>query len=475
MMKTKQVKVRISILSLFMLLSIGCSNDDDTQPVAEPTDPPVANNEAPVVVAQTFTIKEDIADDIVIGTVTATDAEEDNLVFSLTQNNEDLFELTDKGELSLAAGKNLDFEQVTSHEITIEVSDGSNKTNAVITITVENVVEPFITTWKTTTADEVVTVQLDNVLTTYNFTIDWGDGTVENNQTTTVNHKYVTPGTYTVSIIGAFPTIRISNVVSSAPKLQSIEQWGEIKWESFVDAFSGCENLVYNAKDKPNLSKVTDMRNMFAGCVKFNAANLNDWDVSSIEDMGGVFGGTAFNGDISQWDVSKVETMRNMFDGATEFNGDISQWDVSSVTDMREMFLGATAFNGDISRWNVSSVINMNAMFLEARSFNGDISQWDVSNVNSMNRMFFEANAFEGDLSQWNVSKVINMFKMLDDTKISTMNYDKLLTAWAALPGLQSNVTLGAVGLIYCDASSARSSLINDKNWTISGDDSCPR
>lgn len=37
-----------------------------------------------------------------------------------------------------------------------------------------------------------------------------------------------------------------------------------------------------------------------------NDADLNDIDVSGVKDMGGMFGFSEFNGDISKWDVSNV-------------------------------------------------------------------------------------------------------------------------------------------------------------------------
>lgn len=48
-------------------------------------------NSAPVIEAQEFTAKEDITDADVIGTVTATDADEDELTFELKENDNDLF------------------------------------------------------------------------------------------------------------------------------------------------------------------------------------------------------------------------------------------------------------------------------------------------------------------------------------------------------------------------------------------------
>ena len=107
-------------------------------------------------------------------------------------------------------------------------------------------------------------------------------------------------------------------------------------------------------------------------------------------------------GAIGNWDVSRVTDMSDLFSGAKLFNGDISKWDVSRVTNMNRMFMGATSFQGDLSTWDVSSVTDMTKMFSDAEAFNGDISNWDVSKVQSMTSMFADATAFEdnGDCRQ---------------------------------------------------------------------------
>ncbi|WP_025668029.1 BspA family leucine-rich repeat surface protein, partial [Aquimarina megaterium] len=346
----------------------------------------------------------------VIGKVAATDPENKALTFTLTKNSDALFELTDTGELSLVAGKKLDFETTTSYTLSVEVSDGTHKASADITITVENVVEPFITTWKTTEANEMITIGVTKELT-YDYTIDWGDGTIEKNQTTLPSHTYVTANTYTVKVSGKFPSISM-NEGKDAHKLQTIEQWGDIKWKSFYGAFAECNNMIYNAKDVPDLSQVASIAGIFARCTKFNA-DLNDWDVSTITDMRAVFlGASSFNGNISNWDVSKVTDMFGMFGECSKFNGDLSNWDVSNVTDMRGMFSHATSFTRDLNSWNVSKVTDMTDMFSSTDSFNGDLSKWDVSNVTKMIRMFINAPSFNGDLSQWDVSNVTEMGQM---------------------------------------------------------------
>ena len=267
---------------------------------------------------------------------------------------------------------------------------------------------PFVTTWRTVSPNESITIPVGG--STGAYTVDWGDGTVTS-ATGDASHAYADPGEHQVVISGNFTRIHLIDVYN-AQKLQSIDQWGDIQWESMNSAFWGATNMVYRATDVPDLSGVTDMYAMFAYANSFNG-DISEWDVSGVTDMSAMFAyATSFNSDLSPWDVSGVTGMHEMFHTARSFNSDLSLWDVSGVTDMSSMFSDAASFNGDISPWDVSGVTDMSRMFVRADSFNGDISEWDVSGVTDMSAMFRGAESFNGDISEWDVSGVTDMSEM---------------------------------------------------------------
>ncbi len=247
--------------------------------------------------------------------------------------------------------------------------------NSVYPVTVTSSVVPeedsFVTTWKTTSDAQSITIPA-----TGTYTIDWGDGTTDKFVSGTQTHTYADPGNHTVSITGDPRNMALGS--DNAAKLLSIDQWGSIKWNLMQAAFRDASSVVYNATDAPDLSRVTNMVSMF-----LRAAS--------------------FDGDLSSWNVSHATHMRKMFHGATSFDGNISGWDVSSVTDMSEMFRGATSFDGDLSAWNISSVTDMSEMFHGATSFDGNISGWDVSSVTDMSEMFSGTTSFNQNLGSWYV------------------------------------------------------------------------
>ena len=148
----------------------------------------------------------------------------------------------------------------------------------------------FITTWKTdnpgASEDNQITIPTF-FLYSYNYTVDWGDGTSDSNVTGDITHTYGTPGTYSVSITGQFPAIYFANPFNNMDgdddKILSIDQWGTNNWQSMTNAFAGCDNLDMLATDIPDFSSGLLANFMFAACPSLiGNTSMSFWDVSSV-------------------------------------------------------------------------------------------------------------------------------------------------------------------------------------------------
>jgi len=487
-------------------ITVGVSDGEDTAS-AKITVNVTSTNVAPVIGTIDFSVTEDA---LIVGNIDATDADGDALTYEITMNDNDLFVISQTGEISLAEGQNLDYETTTKHTLEVSVSDGEDTVSAEIQIGVENIIESmaedpasFITTWNAEAGVQVlIPITLNN--DPLNFTVDWGDGTVEDIKDVffTISHTYDADGTYTVAIQGSLPSIWMGFDAGTPQYLASIEQWGSIQWETMLGAFKNCSNMVYNATDVPDLSNVTNLNSMFSGASSFNGA-IGNWDVSNVTSLNGMFDGAqSFNQDISGWNTGNVENMHSMFNYATSFNGDISGWDTSKVTGMGSMFYGAESFDQDLNAWDTSKVTSMSLMFRGASSFNGDISTWDTSNVTDMSIMFRDAINFNQDISGWNtgnVKYIYSMFEgassfdqnlgswniggiagidtmsnMLDNSGMSPQNLNATLIGWHSF--VQQNndpvdITLGLQGLTACGTDSFQAAFALDVNygWNIVG------
>lgn len=221
-----------------------------------------------------------------------------------------------------------------------------------------------------------------------------------------------------------------------------------------------------------NTSSLINMNYMFSDTGQFNQP-IGNWDTSMVTDMSGVFSESkAFDQPIGNWDTSKVTTMSAMFADAKKFNQPIGSWNTSQVTSMQYMFYQTLLFNQPIGNWNTSNVTNMLYMFMNNPVFNQPIGNWDTSNVTDMRSTFKNAGAFNQDLRNWNLYAVTQINAMLDFSALSCANYNSTLQGWANSISTPNGLSLGASGLKYStpQAVTARNSLINFKNWTITGD-----
>ena len=326
---------------------------------------------------------------------------------------------------------------------------------------------PFITVWEVNSSDKNITIPINpKYAGEYNYTVDWGDGTVSKDVNSSITHTYSKDGNYTVKISGKFPAIYLNNdgqnryacydYVGNADKLIDIKKWGDIKWQSFKSAFAGASKLEVTASDTPNLKNVKDMSGAFAIDTNLSVFNNIDyWNVSNVTDMSDMFDDAmSFNQPLDNWNVSNVTDMSWMFNGARSFNQPLNNWNVSNVTNMSWMFSGATSFDQPLNNWNVSNVTNMASMFSDATSFNQPLNNWNVSNVTDMFWMFGGATSFNQPLNDWNVSNVTDMENMFDGSS----SFNQPLNNWNV-----SNVT--NMSDMFYDATSFNQPL---DNWNVS-------
>ncbi|WP_396602857.1 BspA family leucine-rich repeat surface protein [Algibacter sp. R77976] len=273
---------------------------------------------------------------------------------------------------------------------------------------------------------------------------------------------------------------------------QPINTWDVSSVTIMSNMFEGA-SAFNNSLSNWNVASVTNMESMFQEATAYNRT-MENWDTGEVQNMKEMFKeASSFNQNIDSWNTSFVTTMEAMFEDAIVFNNPIDSWNVASVTTMAKMFKGALEFNQNIDSWNVRGVTTTEYMFNEARAFNQPLNNWRVTSVSDMDYMFEDAIAFNQPLDKWNlgnvsmrstfenatalnqylgdwdVSGVTDLRDMLDNTALTRENYDSTLVSWSEqtlIPG----ITLGANGLLYCDALEERQSMIDTYSWTFNGD-----
>ena len=96
----------------------------------------------------------------------------------------------------------------------------------------------FITTW--VIPSNSYTLSIPFASASNNFTIDWGDGSLNAVTTnSTQSHTYTTSGTYSIKINGTCPSINFT----SKSELYDIINWGDIGCTSFTCSSSGLTQI----------------------------------------------------------------------------------------------------------------------------------------------------------------------------------------------------------------------------------------
>lgn len=276
------------------------------------------------------------------------------------------------------------------------------------------------------------------------FTVDWGDGVIEDFTTTYLTqHTYTTNGNYTLIITGFcnVPMFRDNEMILS------VEQYSNLGFLTCNYAFSGCSNLTAFNFHHTDFDTVESTANMFRGCGKlYTVVGLNRTNALSLTDISQMFYNCTIlqDLDLSNWDVRNATTARFFASGCNGLRTlDISYAKFYGLTTMEafaaytssltEFDTRTTSFGSVLS--NVSSMLaysgvvnvytnaNMFTNVVDASDFcytcrdlvqfsgpglafedNADLSgffhdcrslilenadTWDVTNVDSMQRFFY--------------------------------------------------------------------------------------
>lgn len=120
------------------------------------------------------------------------------------------------------------------------------------------------------------------------------------------------------------------------------------------------EKNIYRPKTKKELRSILEQRLELEG----KDSDLNDIDVSKIEDMSFLFIDLD-PGDIeiSLWDVSNVTTMEGMFNNCRNFNADLSEWDIRNVKNFNYTFYFCKKLTSNFGKWEINTSNHENMFF----------------------------------------------------------------------------------------------------------------
>ena len=176
--------------------------------------------------------------------------------------------------------------------------------------------ERFIITVKTDNAgssnNNQFTIPVQGAYT-YDYDVETSDGQSFTTQISNLTITFPSAGTYDIFISGLFPQILFNNG-GDRLKLLDIKQWGVNQWEYMNSSFFGCNSLTaVSATDSPDLSLLntaTGLASTFRQALNITSINCNDWDISTVTTVNGMFLDTDFlDIKFDNWQMHQVRNL----------------------------------------------------------------------------------------------------------------------------------------------------------------------
>ena len=251
----------------------------------------------------------------------------------------------------------------------------------------------------------------------------------------------------------------MNNTSRDKEKFIGIRNWGTAAWTTLNNGFQNCSNAEeYSATDVPDLTNVTNLQRIFSNYGSSNTQtdklDLNNWDVSNVQDF------------TSAFYYSSLAT--------TNFAVDVSDWDFSAATTMQWMFYGANIDPAmTITSWRAPLCLNFGHLFRISNLPDFDVTGWTTDAATDMQYMFY--GSLMGDpissFSSFDMTGVTTALNFANYSTMSTTLYNQTLATWAA----DTNIVAGylAQPIDFGNATSSgqgitdRDYLVNTKQWTI--------
>lgn len=179
------------------------------------------------------------------------------------------------------------------------------------------------------------------------------------------------------------------------------------------------ESLDLSGWDVSNVKDMSHAFDSMSICTSLG--DLSNWNVTNVESFQNLFNGDQkleYYGDISKWNISNnCKNLSRMFSYSSYISGqadgsffpaslNLNNWDVSNVTNMSGMFINAYNIQSiDISMWNCSNVTNMNQMFMMEENTNiprlNSIIGIDNLNISNSSKVDLFKNCKNLSLPSW--------------------------------------------------------------------------
>lgn len=362
-----------------------------------------SGNSAPEIADQTFSIDENSANGTLVGTVQASDEDDDDLLFSIASQTDDAFAINEtSGELSVANSQLLDFETTPALELNVQISDGTDSASAIMLVELNDVDEEENTA--PNVEDQVFTLDENAVNESLVGQIEATDA--QNDELTFTILEGNTEGVLQlVETTGEIVVLDASqidaNQTSEYNMLVSVSD-GQLSTEAIIliEVLSESDNTVPTIEDQSFTVDVNVANNEVIGTL--NASDPENDPLSFFIDSGnesGVFALHENSGQLSVIDASQIDinTIPNYELTVIVFDGELTDAALVTITVIDESENTPPGFEAQTFSVLENSSVGTNIGILEATDSDGDVLTFTLLSGNESGA--FALNAATGEIN----------------------------------------------------------------------------